>query len=116
MERLGLAEILVKRPAVVILDEPIAALDPYSTDEFLDMIRGIKQEGSTVLLSSHHLDQVQSVCDRVALFNHGRVALEGTVGELARRVLGGGYAVEIEADGIDAETLASVPGVVSVSE
>jgi ABC-2 type transport system ATP-binding protein len=116
IQRLGLAEILVKRPALVILDEPTAALDPYSTDEFLAMIRDIKAEGSTVLLSSHHLDQVQSVCDRVALFNRGKVALEGTVGELARRVLGGGYAVEVEADGVDVDDLARVPGVVKASE
>ncbi|MBI1777483.1 MAG: ABC transporter ATP-binding protein [Proteobacteria bacterium] len=116
IQRLGLAEVLVKRPAVVILDEPTAALDPHATHEFLEMIRGIKAEGSTVLLASHHLDQVQIVCDRVALFHRGRVALEGTIGELARRVLGGGYAVAVEADGIDVDTLASVPGVIQATE
>ena len=116
IQRLGLAEVMIKRPAVVILDEPTAALDPYSTDEFLEMIRALKAEGTTVLLSSHHLDQVQSVCDRVALFNRGRVALEGTVGELARRVLGGGYALEVEADGVPVQDLATVPGVVQANE
>ena len=70
-QRLGLAEILMKRPSVAILDEPTTALDPHSTQEFLDMIRGLKADGTAVLLSSHHLDQVQSVCDRVALFNRG---------------------------------------------
>jgi ABC-2 type transport system ATP-binding protein len=74
-QRLGLAEILMKEPQIAILDEPTATLDPHSTNEFLAMIRGLKADGTTVLLSSHHLDQVQSVCDRVALFNRGRIAL-----------------------------------------
>jgi ABC-2 type transport system ATP-binding protein len=116
-QRLGLAEVLMKRPSVAILDEPTTALDPHSTQEFLDMIRGLKADGTAVLLSSHHLDQVQSVCDRVALFNRGRIALSGTVTELAGRVLGGGHVIDVEARspegaGAIADRLAAVPGVV----
>jgi len=114
-QRLGLAEILMKRPQVAILDEPTTALDPHSTQEFLEMIRSLKAEGTSVLLSSHHLDQVQSVCDRVALFNRGRIALSGTVTELAGRVLGGGHVIDVEARGTGiAERLAAIPGVVRV--
>jgi ABC-2 type transport system ATP-binding protein len=115
-QRLGLAEVLMKRPSIAILDEPTATLDPHSTQEFLGMIRGLKADGTAVLLSSHHLDQVQSVCDRVALFNRGRIALSGSVTELAQRVLGGGYVIDVEARGGDAvrHELAAVPGVVRV--
>jgi ABC-2 type transport system ATP-binding protein len=114
-QRLGLAEILMKRPSVAILDEPTTALDPHSTQEFLDMIRRLKSDGTAVLLSSHHLDQVQSVCDRVALFNRGRIVLSGTVTELAGRVLGGGHVIDVEARGADiGERLAAMPGVVRV--
>src|SRR5713226_263934 len=114
-QRLGLAEILMKRPSVAILDEPTTALDPHSTQEFLDMIRRLKSDGTAVLLSSHHLDQVQSVCDRVALFNRGRIVLSGTVTELAGRVLGGGYVIDVEARGPGiAERLAAIPGIVRV--
>ena len=114
-QRLGLAEVLMKRPSVAILDEPTTALDPHSTQEFLAMIRGLKADGTAVLLSSHHLDQVQSVCDRVALFNRGHIALSGTVTELAGRVLGGGHVIDVEARGPDvAGRLASVPGIVRV--
>jgi ABC-2 type transport system ATP-binding protein len=72
----------------------------------------------SILLSSHLLDRVQSVCDRVALFNGGRIALMGTVAELGRQVLGGGYAVEVEADGGEgiATRLSALPGVRSVEE
>jgi ABC-2 type transport system ATP-binding protein len=114
-QRLGLAEILMKRPSIAVLDEPTTALDPHSTLEFLDMIRALKADGTAVLLSSHHLDQVQSVCDRVALFNRGKLALSGTVTELAGRVLGGGYVIDVEAHGVNVpELLSAVPGVVRV--
>ncbi len=115
-QRLGLAEILMKQPSVAILDEPTTALDPHSTQEFLAMIRGLKADGTAVLLSSHHLDQVQSVCDRVALFNRGRVALAGTVTELAGRVLGGGHVIDVELLGNAdaAQRLSALPGVVRV--
>jgi ABC-2 type transport system ATP-binding protein len=116
-QRLGLAEVLMKRPSVAILDEPTTALDPHSTQEFLEMIRALKADGTAVLLSSHHLDQVQSVCDRVALFNRGRIALAGTVTDLAGRVLGGGHVIDVEARGPGiAERLAAIPGVVRVQE
>jgi len=114
-QRLGLAEVLMKEPSVAILDEPTTALDPHSTQEFLEMIRGLKSDGTAVLLSSHHLDQVQTVCDRVALFNRGRIALAGSVTELAGRVLGGGHVIDVEARGRDvAGRLAAIPGVVRV--
>jgi len=97
-QRLGLAEILMKRVDVAILDEPTSGLDPQAIVEFLEMIHQLKREGVTVLLSSHLLDQVQRMCDRVALFQRGRIVLMGSVPELARQVLGTGYVVEIEAD------------------
>jgi ABC-2 type transport system ATP-binding protein len=116
-QRLGLAEILMKDAAIAILDEPTSGLDPQATAELLAMIRGLKTEGVAVLLSSHLLNRVQSVCDRVALFNAGRIALMGTVPELGRVVLGGGFAVEVEAQGEGlAQRLWNVPGVRSVEE
>jgi ABC-2 type transport system ATP-binding protein len=80
------------------------------------MIRGLKAERVAILLSSHMLDQVQAVCDRVALFSHGKIALEGTVAELSQSVLGGGYTVEIEAKGADLPAIcARVGGVQRVT-
>jgi ABC-2 type transport system ATP-binding protein len=116
-QRLGLAEILMKDVSIAILDEPTSGLDPHATQELLEMIRGLKRDGVAVLLSSHLLERVQSICDRVALFNAGRIALLGTVPELARQVLGGGYHVDVEADGQGlAEKLAAVPGVRTVEQ
>jgi ABC-2 type transport system ATP-binding protein len=116
-QRLGLAEIVMKGAQIAILDEPTSGLDPHATAELLSMIRGFKSEGVSVLLSSHLLERVQSVCDRVALFNGGRIVLMGSVAELGRQVLGGGYVVEIEAEGNGlAERLALIPGVSGVEK
>jgi ABC-2 type transport system ATP-binding protein len=114
-QRLGLAELLLKRPRVIILDEPTLGLDPEAAREFLNTIRGLKAEGITVLLASHLLHQVQAVCDRVGLFHRGRLILEGTVMKLALRVLGGAYRIRVEAEGPDLTgALRDLPGVVSV--
>jgi len=114
-QRLGLAEILMKDAEIAILDEPTSGLDPQVTIELLDIIRNLKHRGVSVLLSSHLLERVQSVCDRVALFNEGNIVLMGTVPELGRQVLGGGFRVDVEALGQGlAERLAAVPGVQKV--
>jgi ABC-2 type transport system ATP-binding protein len=114
-QRLGLAEILMKDAQIAILDEPTSGLDPQATAELLQIIRKFKDRGVSVLLSSHLLDRVQSICDRVALFNQGNIELLGTVGELGRQVLGVGYYVDVEAEGQGlADKLRAVPGVKSV--
>jgi len=117
-QRLGLAEIVMKGARVAILDEPTNGLDPQASIDLLDLIRSLKAQGVTIVLSSHLLDRVQSVCDRVALFNAGQIALMGSVDELGRQVLGGGYVVEVEAEGGKgiADRLSALPGVRNVAE
>lgn len=116
-QRLGIAEIVMKKAEVAILDEPTSGLDPHATFELLEMIRRLKEAGVAVLLSSHLLDRVQSVCDRVALFNRGRIALIGTVVELANQVLGAGHPILVEASGTDvAAALGGVEGVQKVTQ
>ena len=116
-QRLGVAEILMKGAEIAILDEPTSGLDPQATGELLGMIRQLKHDGVTIMLSSHLLDQVQSICDRVALFQTGQIRLMGTIGDLGREVLGGGYAVDVEALGGGLRPhLGKVPGVQSVEE
>jgi ABC-2 type transport system ATP-binding protein len=114
-QRLGLAEIIMKRAEIAVLDEPTSGLDPQATQEFLGLIGELKAEGITVLLSSHMLDQVQRICDRVALFKAGQIVLTGAVPQLAVKVLGAGFVVEVEAEGLGiARRLAMIPGVTQV--
>jgi ABC-2 type transport system ATP-binding protein len=112
-QRLGLAELIMKHAEIAILDEPTSGLDPQSTHEFLDMIDGLKREGITVLITSHLLDQVQRLCDRVALFSGGRILMMGTVPELARQVLGAGFVVDVEATASPGKELAARLGAIA---
>ena len=73
-QRLGLADVLIKKPEIIILDEPTSGIDPAGVQEFIELIRELSGgEGLTVLFSSHHLDQVQKLCDRVGLFSAGKL-------------------------------------------
>ena len=97
-QRLGLAELLVKEPEVVILDEPTLGLDPEAARQFLAIIRSLKDDGITILLASHLLHQVQAVCDRVGLFRNGQMVLNGKVRELALNILGGAFRIHVDTD------------------
>jgi ABC-2 type transport system ATP-binding protein len=89
-QRLGLADVLMKNPEVIILDEPTLGIDPSGIREFLDLIVKLSREdGITVLFSSHHLHQVQQVCDRVGIFVQGRLLAEGDISSLARQLFSG---------------------------
>ena len=86
-QRLGLADILIKDPEIIILDEPTLGIDPAGVREFVDLIVELSREHKvTVLLSSHHLHQVQQVCDRVGLFVSGRLLATGDIESLASQL------------------------------
>lgn len=114
-QRLGIAEIIMRRVDVAILDEPTNGLDPQSTQEFLELIRSLKGEGMTVILSSHLLELVQSICDRVALFSNGRIGLMGPVKQLMHDVLGSEIVVHLDASGFDGARLEGIDGIDKVS-
>ena len=113
-QRLAVADVLIKEPRVVIMDEPTQGLDPEGARDFLDIIQSLRDEGITILLASHLLHQVQAVCDHVGLFYQGKMALSGTVEDLARQFMKGGYRIELEVEGEQArieKAIAAVPGV-----
>jgi len=90
--------VLIKNPQVIILDEPTLGIDPEGVRELLALIRDLsRNEGITVLLSSHHLHQVQQICDRVGLFVQGRLIASGDIDTLSRQ-LDGAPAYRIELD------------------
>jgi ABC-2 type transport system ATP-binding protein len=97
-QRLGLAEVLIKKPEVIILDEPTLGIDPSGVKDFLALIRQLsRDQGLTVLLSSHHLHQVQQVCDRVGIFAKGRLQVVGDINHLSQNLFGQeAYSVTVE--------------------
>ena len=81
-QRLGIAACLLADPQLLILDEPMNGLDPAGMREMRDMIRGLVDEGRTVMLSSHLLDEVERTCDAAAIVDRGRLIRQGPFGEL----------------------------------
>jgi ABC-2 type transport system ATP-binding protein len=81
-QRLGVGRALLADPELLLLDEPTNGLDPAGIHEFRDMIRAFVGEGRTVLLSSHLLDEVERICDAVAIVDGGRVVVQGSIEEL----------------------------------
>ena len=104
-QRIGLAQALITRPDLVMLDEPTSALDPIGRRDVRALIQQLKSEGTAVFLNSHLLSEVEMVCDRVGIVNHGRVIRQGRVEDLLSRQ----QELEIRADGLTAALLAQLP-------
>jgi ABC-2 type transport system ATP-binding protein len=92
--RLNLAIGLVHNPKVVLLDEPTVGIDPQARKNILDIIREIAKEGTTILFTTHHLEEAEALCDRIAIMDHGKILETGSVDELAK-VVGDGDIVSI---------------------
>lgn len=90
-QRLGLAELLVKKPKIAFLDEPTLGLDPDATNNMIELIETLtKQEGMTVILSSHYLEMVQKLSHRVGIMIKGRMVAQGTMEQLTTEKFGVG--------------------------
>jgi ABC-2 type transport system ATP-binding protein len=99
-QRLGLAVAMLGAPKVVFLDEPTSALDPVGRHDVRAIIRSLRAKGTAVFLNSHLLSEVEQVCDRVAVVDHGRVIASGTLDE----ILGAGAGVRVHVTGIEGLT------------
>ena len=80
-QKANIARAVVHRPAVVVLDEPTTGLDIMTTQTVIEFIKGLKAQGTPVIFSTHHLDEVALLCDRVAVINEGISCFDGTVDE-----------------------------------
>ena len=92
--RLDLASSLVTAPRVLFLDEPTTGLDPRSRNEIWDIVRDLRRDGTTILLTTQYLEEADQLADEIAVIDHGRVIAEGTGNELKDRV--GGQILEVE--------------------
>ncbi|GII91374.1 ATP-binding cassette domain-containing protein [Sinosporangium siamense] len=97
--RVALALGLVHRPPLLFLDEPTTGLDPQNRANLWDQIRGLREEGTSVVLTTHYLDEADALCDRLAIVDHGVVVAEGTPSELKQRVAGDVVTLRLSAPG-----------------
>lgn len=119
-QRLAVATALVGNPKILFLDEPTTGLDPQSRRQLWEIISGFQQNGGTVLLTTHYMDEAERLCDRLAIIDYGQIIAEGTPADLIAR-LGGHHVVEFEASGKGAESTAveqwhGLPGVEGIRQ
>ncbi len=79
---------IVHRPAVLFLDEPTTGLDPQARARMWEEIRGLREAGATVFLTTHYLEEADALADRLAIIDHGRIVAQGTADELKREIAG----------------------------
>jgi ABC-2 type transport system ATP-binding protein len=96
--RLDLGLGLVHKPQLLFLDEPTTGLDPQSRAHLWEEIRGLREQGTTVFITTHYLDEADALCDRLAIIDHGRIVAEGTAEELKREIAGDVVTVGLEHD------------------
>jgi ABC-2 type transport system ATP-binding protein len=109
-QRLGIADVLIKKPELVIFDEPTEGLDPKAANQMLQTIIDLNREkGITFLLSSHQLNLIQKICTKVGIMSSGKLVGEGSVNELGRNLFGGGkYRIEIELAKVPDEIITAI--------
>ena len=109
-QRVQLARAIAHRPAVLFLDEPTAGLDPQSRLALWDLVRSLRDDGITVVLTTHYMEEADQLCERLAVVDHGRVLVEGTPDAL-KRDLGGTVVVDaaLADPGAAREALVALP-------
>ena len=105
--RLNLACGLLHAPALLVLDEPTVGVDPQSRNHIFETVRALRDAGMTVIYTTHYMEEVEALCDRVAIMDAGKIVALGTVRELIAQHAGRGLAIEIDGDAAAAETAAA---------
>jgi ABC-2 type transport system ATP-binding protein len=108
-QRLSVACALIHDPEVVFLDEPTAALDPQARRNLWDVLRDINDRGKTVVLTTHYMDEAESLCDRVAIMDNGKILQLGPPAVLVRG-LDAPVRISVEAAALDRSRAAGLPG------
>jgi ABC-2 type transport system ATP-binding protein len=96
--RLNIACGLVHKPELLILDEPTVGVDPQSRNHIFETVKSLHARGMTVIYTSHYMEEVEALCDRVAIMDHGAIAALGTIGELVAQHAGKGVELELAGD------------------
>ncbi|MGA7987149.1 MAG: ATP-binding cassette domain-containing protein [Candidatus Dormiibacterota bacterium] len=112
-QRVQLAAALVFSPELLVLDEPFAGLDPVAVDAMSEVLRAQANDGRPIVVSSHQLDIVERLCDRVGIINHGQMVATGTVTELTDR---GPLRFWVDVPGAAAGWYEGIPGVMLVEQ
>lgn len=115
LRRLNIACGIAHRPELILMDEPTVAVDPQSRNHILEGIRKLNEQGSTIIYTSHYMEEVEKICTRISIMDRGRILATGTKEEL-KAMIGTGETITVETGGMTGEQVEEVrllPGVVS---
>ena len=107
LRRLNIACGIVHKPKLIIMDEPTVAVDPQSRNRILEGILELNRQGSTIIYTSHYMEEVEQICSRIAIIDHGRVLATGTTEEL-KKMIKTGETIKIEAVALDEAKLSQI--------
>lgn len=111
--RINIAAGILHKPRVLLMDEPTVGIDPQSRNHILETVKDLNAAGMTVLYTSHYMEEVEYLCDRIAIMDHGVIIAEGTLNEL-RDVVGGMDVVAVKVAGVTSEVLERVRAIEGV--
>ena len=115
LRRLNIACGIAHRPELILMDEPTVAVDPQSRNHILEGIKKLNEQGSTIIYTSHYMEEVEKICTRISIMDRGRILATGTKEEL-KAMIGTGETITVETGGMTGEQVEEVrllPGVVS---
>ena len=113
--RVNIAAGILHKPKVLLMDEPTVGIDPQSRNHILETVKDLNSSGMTVLYTSHYMEEVELLCDRIAIMDHGRVIASGTTAEL-RKLVGDRDVIDVRVEGLTDDTLACMRALDGVEE
>jgi ABC-2 type transport system ATP-binding protein len=113
--RINIAAGILHKPKVLLMDEPTVGIDPQSRNHILETVKQLNASGMTVLYTSHYMEEVEYLCDRIAIMDHGKIIASGTLNEL-RDVVGGMDVVDVKVTEVTDRVLELVNGIVGVEQ
>lgn len=115
LRRLNIACAIVHEPKIIIMDEPTVGIDPQSRNHILESVRKLNEEGATIIYTSHYMEEIETICSKIAIIDHGKVIVEGTKDEL-KNIVSDKRTLELQVEDIDKVNLREVKAIKGVTE
>jgi len=102
--RINIAAGMLHRPKILLMDEPTVGIDPQSRNHILETVQKLNRDGMTIVYTSHYMEEVEAICERVGIIDHGKIMAIGTIDEL-KKLVGSEEAINIQVENVNEETI-----------